>query len=114
MASPESGIRVIKECPYCKRRVYSGFTNPDRIFSPEAWDGSDFFIIWPMPKYTFVTRRAAEFLRRSDYSGVRVKAIDKFPKSIAGGYSPGHLDDWFEGEKLARIKKEFESHLSND
>jgi len=114
MAAPESGVRVIEECRYCRRRVYSGFTDPTRLFSPEAWDGADFFIIWPMPRFTFVTKRVADIIDRSEYSGVRVRKLDKFPKSIAGGYSPGHLADWFEGKKLAEIKEHFDANLRND
>lgn len=114
MAPPESGIRVIKECSHCKRRIYSGYSNADRIFSPEAWDGSDFFLIWPIPRYTFVTKRVADFITKAEYSGLRIKSLDKLPKSIAGTYTPGHLGDWFEGQKLATIKKQFESYLTND
>jgi hypothetical protein len=104
MAPPQSGIRIMKECPHCKRRVFSGLTNPNHLFSPEAWDGSDFFIIWPMPKYVFVTQKVANFINKSEYSGVRVKPLDKMPKSVSGKYSPGHLHDWFEGKKLTEVE----------
>ena len=110
MARPESGIRVVEECRYCKRRVYSGFTDPSQLFSPEAWDGSDLFIIWPMPKFTFITKRVADFIKQSDYSGLRIKPLEQLPKSIAGGYSPGHLHDWFEGKKLDQIMEHFQAN----
>jgi len=114
MARADSGIHVVKECPFCKRRVYSGFKDPERLFSSEEWDGSDFFVIWPMPKYVFITRKVVDYMLKSGYSGVLVKPINKFPKSIAVGYSPGHLDDWFDGQKLAAIKRQFGSYLSDD
>jgi hypothetical protein len=103
MASPESGIHVIKECPQCKRRVFSGFTDPEKLFTGDAWDGSDFFIIWPMPKFIFVTDRVADWIIKSEYSGVRVKPLEKFQKSLANTYTPGHLHDWFDDAKLAEI-----------
>jgi hypothetical protein len=114
MASPESGIKVIKECPYCKRRVFSGFTNPHELFSSKMWDGSDFFVIWPLPKYVFVTKKVADFLVGSEYSGVCVKALAKFPKSVSGKYSPGHLSDWFEGQKISSILKNFKLYSSDE
>lgn len=103
IAPPDSGIRVVEECPHCKRQVFSGFTDPNKIFSIDAWDGSDFFIIWPMPKFIFVTGSVVDWIKKSGYSGIRVKPLDKFPKSIAGRFSPGHLHDWFDDDRLAEI-----------
>src|SRR5437899_3852148 len=57
IAPASSGVHVLKECPVCKRRVFSGFTHPGELFSPEQWDGSDFFTIWPLPRYVMITDR---------------------------------------------------------
>lgn len=103
IACPESGVHVVEECPRCKRQVFSGSTNPQKLFSLEAWDGSDFFIIWPMPRYTFITGRVADLISKFKFSGVRVNPLDQFPQSISGGYTPGHLHDWFDDKRLAEI-----------
>lgn len=103
IAPPQSGIRVMEECPQCGRKVFSGFTNPVRLFSVDAWDGSDFFIIWPMPKFVFVTKDVADWITRPEFSGVCVKPLADFPKPIAGGYSPGHLHDWFDDKRVTEI-----------
>jgi hypothetical protein len=111
MASPTSGIRVIEICPKCNRRVYSGQTNPSDILSPEEWDGSDFFMIWPLPRTTFVTKRVAEIIASSDFSDVCVNKLESLPNSINGKYSPGHIQDWFDGDKLANVLKRFGDYL---
>ena len=77
----------------------------------EEWDGSDFFMIWPMPRRVFITKRVAAFLMSSNYSGIRVKQIATLRKAIAGGYSPGHIEDWFDGKQLAQVLRRFEDYL---
>lgn len=103
-APPASGIRVVEECPHCKRQVFSGFTDPNELFSIDDWDGSDFFMIWPMPKYIFVTSEVVNWIAKSEFSGVRAEPLDQIRKPILGtGFSPGHLHDWFDDERLAEI-----------
>jgi hypothetical protein len=109
IAPLESGIHVIKECPQCNRQVFSGFTSPNKLFSEEAWDGSDFFLIWPMPKYIMITDDVADHLIKSKYTGVRIETLDKLPKPLIDTYTPGHLHDWFDGGKLAEILKRLEN-----
>src|SRR6266516_1318826 len=55
VAPVESGVRVVDQCGYCKRQVFSEMTDPKRLFSVEAWDGADFFIIWPLPRFVMIT-----------------------------------------------------------
>jgi len=59
IAPQESGVRLIEECRYCGRQVFSGYTDSSKIFDIDAWDGSDFFFIWPLPKYIMVTETVA-------------------------------------------------------
>lgn len=103
VAPEESGIQVLKECSHCKWQVLSGFTDANKLFSIDAWDGSDFFIIWPLPKFTFVTGEVAAWFKQSGYSGVRVKPLDKFPKPVANTYTPGRLHDWFDDDRASEI-----------
>ena len=59
MASAESGIKLTEECRGCGLLVYSGWTDSSKLIDVSQWDGSDFFIVWPMPKFIFVTDRVA-------------------------------------------------------
>jgi hypothetical protein len=104
-APADSGVRIMQECPYCKRRVFSGYTRPERIFDLEAWDGSDVFLIWPLPRYIMVTGRVRELILDSRYSGVRVRALGELPMPIAGKLGPGHLADWFDAPRVVEIEQ---------
>src|SRR5205823_1838317 len=73
VAPPESGVRVLDECPHCKRQVFSGYSNPTKLFRIEEWDGSDFFIIWPLPRYVMVTERVRDHIQKAGFTGVRVR-----------------------------------------
>lgn len=109
----ESGIRVLTECPVCKRRVYTGFSDSTKLFNFDSWDGSDFFVIWPMPRYIFVTGRVREYMLKERFTGVRFEPIDKLVPSGLGRlassssrFSPGHLRDWFDKDRVEQIRKE--------
>jgi hypothetical protein len=111
MAPQTSGVRVIEQCPCCNHQVFTTATNPKNLFDPEIWDGSDFFIIWPLPRYIFVTQRVRDMIQSEGWSGPRIRPIadlaelnDRF---IAGTLSPGHLEDWFDKEKADQIRLTF-------
>jgi hypothetical protein len=61
-ARPESGVRLIHACPGCLHKEYSGLRDAGRLIDPEQWNGEDFFVVWPVPTYIFVTHRVVEFL----------------------------------------------------
>jgi hypothetical protein len=96
IAHPNSGIQIREKCSFCGRSVYSGHINAANLFDIDKWDGSDFFLIWPMPRYVFITSEVANFILKQGWSGVRIRELHKFPKSIADSYSPGHVEDWFD------------------
>lgn len=97
MAPKASGIRLKEECPCCGRQVYSGITDKTRLFDKDAWDGSDFFIIWPLRRFVMVTEAVAEYIRDAGYSGVKIVRLDQLSLlTIKGfdGFSPGSLKSW--------------------
>lgn len=51
VVSTSSGMRVISECPFCRRRVYSSVSDARHLFDVDQWDGCDVFTIWPMPRF---------------------------------------------------------------
>ena len=92
MAPQSSGIRLIKACSACGLLRYSGFSDPGKIVDQNQWDGSDFFIVWPMPKFILVSDRVADFVRSMRYTGVRFVR----PEGIepCNGFGPGRLRYW--------------------
>jgi hypothetical protein len=101
MAPPESGIRLIERCDGCGHTVYSGCTRPDKLIDYSQWDGSDFFIVWPLPKYIFVTDRVAITIRSNHLTGANLKSPDTL--DLSGGFSPGRLSHWMPEQRAREI-----------
>ena len=94
MARVESGIRLLKECQPCGYRRYSGTDHLEQILDEAQWDGSDFFFVWPLPKYIFVTDRAAKVIRDNGLTGAELLSPCD-PELRSDGYSPGGLRSYF-------------------
>jgi hypothetical protein len=43
------------------------------LLDQNQWDGSDFFMVWPYPKFIFITARVAEFIKKYKLTGARLK-----------------------------------------
>jgi hypothetical protein len=103
MAPSESGIERIERCVVCGRQVYTGFSKPEYLIDPRRWDGSDFFIVWPMPPF-FVTDRVASFFLARGLTGVqltetRETSFSKHVKTL----TPLPLRLWFPEERARRL-----------
>lgn len=103
-APTESGVREIERCPSCNHRVFSGYAHPEKLFSIEGWDGSDFFLIWPLPRYIMVTGCVRDLILDSKYSGVSLKKLTELPRVVAGTLTPGNLRDWFDEDRVRAIE----------
>jgi len=103
MAAPSSGVHVIRECKYCGRRVYSGYTNPADLFDFDGWDGTDLFVIWPLPRYIMILPSVKSWIIENGFSGVVPRELSRLPKVVAGTLTPGSLDDWFDDDKVRAI-----------
>jgi hypothetical protein len=98
VAKPESGIRLLTECPGCRRKTYSELENADLAIDWGQWSGEDFFVVWPLPMIYLITKRVADLLDRlkvKHYSLGTLKAREKKPgsarRSAAGGFLVGRL-----------------------
>jgi hypothetical protein len=89
VAPAESGIRQVYYCPGCRATDWSDLSNPEGLIDPRNWDGSDFFVIWPMPAFFFVTERVVEVFRRSGLKGAEFAKT--FPAGGGMGFSPPRL-----------------------
>ena len=97
MARDASGISLATSCSNCGHLVYSGLTSPEQLFDESQWDGSDFLMIWPLPKYVIVTNRVAELVRKSSFTGCRLRPISRILEdnlAKTSGFSPGRLSYW--------------------
>jgi hypothetical protein len=94
VARPESGIRRLLYCEGCKLTEYSGLTNPENLIDDKQWDGSDFFIVWPMPRLVFVTERVANCIRDHQLTGVLLRDVRGLTDVGKDGLSGGRLSDW--------------------
>jgi hypothetical protein len=46
---------------------YSAIEEPRELVDFKNLDGSDFFMIWPLPRYRFVTARVAAFVQSTKF-----------------------------------------------
>jgi hypothetical protein len=63
LARPESGVSVRQSCPACHWKNYSAIKDPERLVDWNQWTGEDFFMVWPLPLFMFVTERVAEWFK---------------------------------------------------
>lgn len=91
IAKPESGIQLneAKSCKACGNLEYSGLVNPQELIDKNTWDGSDFFIVWPMTKFIFITDRVVNFVRKSKLVGGIIVPLSEMKKT--GDLSPNLL-----------------------
>jgi hypothetical protein len=98
MASVESGIKLLERCEGCGYTVYSGISNLGAVIDASKWDGSDFFMVWPLPKFIFVSDRAAQVICQSRLIG----AVLKQPSDVnlsGGTIGGGRLSYWMPQER---------------
>jgi hypothetical protein len=94
MAASGSGIRLLEHCYGCGHLRYSKVSNPEMLIDEAQWEGSDFFIVWPLPRYIFITDRVAQSIIQAEWRGVRIltpSEIDWSGISFASGFTPGRL-----------------------
>jgi hypothetical protein len=101
MAPAESGIKLVEQCPGCGYLRYSECTDIEKLIDESQWDGSDFFIVWPLPKFIFVTGRVAQVIRDNRLSGAILLPPNEL--DLTGGFSPGRLSYWMPPERARQL-----------
>jgi hypothetical protein len=98
LAPEASGIREVARCPACGDLHYSEIEEPRELVDVNNWDGSDFFMIWPLPRFRFVTAKVAEVCRKFRLTGVLLER--NLPTDqTSSGYSPGRLSYYMPPER---------------
>jgi hypothetical protein len=87
-AAPAAGVSLVESCPACGHKVYA-IAEPSHLIDAGAWDGSDLFIVWPLPRYRFVSDRLASILRQERVSGVVLIPASKIDMGRGTRLSPG-------------------------
>jgi hypothetical protein len=109
MADERSGISEKERCAGCGHIRYTGISDPKHIVNPTAWEGSDIFMLWPMPMYRFVTQRFVEIVRNSGFSGISF--VQEFPalrRGVSGGLTPGRLSDYMPMARARLLGKDLD------
>jgi len=91
MASEATGIQEVERCLACGHLVYSRLEAPEKLIDIHNWDGSDFFMMWPLPRFRFVTERVVEVCERHGVTGVAFSQNWLTFQRESSGYTPGRL-----------------------
>jgi len=106
IALPETGIHLKESCQYCGHMVYSSFDHPEYLFDEKQWDKSDIFMIWPLPRFIFITEKVADLVNDNKLTGIKIipyqqLEVDELVKTL----SPGRLSMWMSEKRAAEIGK---------
>jgi hypothetical protein len=112
VAPPESGIRIMEECSFCRRRVFTKYESAARLFNLEAWDASDMFLVWPLPRFAMATGKIRELILREKFTGVSVEPLSAMrTNSLVPTLTPGHVQDWFDEPRASKLAEGTEQVL---
>jgi hypothetical protein len=89
-AAPAAGVRPGYSCSACGIKEYV-IAEPSRLIDPAAWDGSDLFIVWPLPGYRFASSRLANILRQEKVSGVHLIPAPRIPVEKGAELEPASI-----------------------
>jgi hypothetical protein len=102
MPSSAAGLTVAKSCPACNHRTYA-IAEPSRLIDPSSWDGSDLFIVWPLPRFPFASDRLANILREERITGVKLIPAVDIPLKRGNGATPGRLLNWMPASRARAL-----------
>jgi hypothetical protein len=105
MAGPKSGIRLKYHCEACGHKVYKAWKNPSDLIDEKTYDGGDFFTIWPLPVYIFVTERAKAAMEKNDITGVAFIPLESLPSASDGTLTPGPPSHWLTPENARKMEQ---------
>jgi hypothetical protein len=101
VARPEAGVRLLESCPACGQLYYSGVQSWHDLIDWSAWDGSDLFMVWPLPRYILVVERVATLLSESGFGGFKMVPFDEMEPQE--GLAPGRVTYWLTEEKALAL-----------
>lgn len=111
VAPPESGVRILVNCPGCGYLKYHSYEDPSKFIDPQQWDGSDLFFVWPFPAFIFATDRVADLMQNHGLRGAVVRdyvtalterQLPDLPDHLRT-CSPGRLRHWLPEPRAREI-----------
>jgi hypothetical protein len=101
IAKPESGVRLdeSESCSACGHLVYSGVQHWRHLIDVRHWDGSDIFMVWPLPTFILVTDRVAKLLKDNKTRELTLTPLDAMEPQ-EGDLSPGRVGYWLPSDKI--------------
>jgi hypothetical protein len=105
MAKAQSGIQLdaSRSCLECGLLRYTGLNNPKELIDESHWDGGDFFMVWPMPRYIFLTARVITIVRDHLLTGARQIHVSELRKK--DGFGPGRLHYYMPDGRAEKLGK---------
>jgi hypothetical protein len=101
IARRESGVVLVEECSGCGLKRYSCFNSPEFLIDSSNWDGTDFFMVWPLPKFIFVTDRVAAAVGKANLRGARLVPLHQL--HCEGTLGGGRLSYWMPEERAHEL-----------
>lgn len=90
VAPVSSGIKLVTRCSVCNFTLYTPLLYPEKLIDESQWDGSDFFLVWPLPRFILVTERVKAFVEGHRLQGVNLIPVEHM-RCDKYGFSPGRL-----------------------
>jgi hypothetical protein len=104
-AARDAGLSVLRSCP-CGETLFT-IAHPTRLIDPTAWDGSDMFIVWPLPRFRFITERLANIIRQEKLSGAALLPLEKIRIDPGAEINAGSLLEWMPEERANELRQKF-------
>jgi len=102
VATPESGVTRIPNT-----NIWQGCPDWSKIVDIDAWDGSDFFIVWPFGFVRLVSDRVATFIKEQKLAGVKLVSPEActrwYKQSKLNQATPMRLRDHLPDERAREI-----------
>jgi hypothetical protein len=78
VGAPAAKVRLREFCEGCEHASYA-IGEPSRLIDESAWDGSDLFFVWPLPRFRFITDRLANIVNRECITGTKLISAQEIP-----------------------------------
>jgi hypothetical protein len=108
IARPESGIHRVFDPKREGKLIYSPASNPGALIDPQQWDGSDFFFVWPLPNFWWITPKVIDILQKHKLKRFNLVSPGELTTLTEDdddgiGFMPGRLRHYFSEERAREI-----------
>ncbi|WP_457796729.1 hypothetical protein [Methylocystis sp. S23] len=103
VAQPSAGCKLLWRCRGCGQREYQDGIIRGEAVRQARWDGSDFFIVWPLVNYPICTDRAKDILERFRMDKIIFRKPEEDLAPI-NGYSDTAVPPYYKLEARAEIE----------